>query len=99
MMTDNELREACEMAGLNVSQQSGGVWVVIIEDGRSAFKLGWTIHFQSPALPAYVAELLTAKVRELGDDGRWMLAQHGCLMDTPEQRIRAAMAVLKGGGE
>ena len=92
-LTPEELRAACEAAGLE--------W----DDGwcaASAYQ--WrgesrqTIyHPQDPALPAYVASLLIAKVREMADADLEPMEyfQHETWLATPTQKIRAAMEILK----
>jgi len=105
-MTDEELREACEAAGLRpIAPEDDDVpWLEYTNEG------GDCLAYDHPALLPWVESLLVAKVRanptairalpqELVD-GEWQqydtadLAR--CLFaGTNKQRIRAAMAVLK----
>ena len=110
-LTGEELREACEMAGLGIVQKDAPLahqWIA--KDGRGH---DW-INFD-PALPSYVAELLVAMVGDRGHDAavRFYIligaatdessAHHNKTasvhLATATQRIRAAMSVLKELGE
>ncbi len=66
-LTSEELRAACEMAGLGLTSEWGGRWAVYAPVGESGAQVRM-LH-NHPALPAYVAELLVGKVRDQG----WML--------------------------
>ncbi len=56
-MTPEQLREAAELSGLEVT--SGGL--VIIEQPQG---IPFTLSITAPVVPAYIAELLAGKVRE-----------------------------------
>ena len=106
-MTNDELREAAELAGLIVEpfvEISGGErWGSrILSKSRDMY-----IYWNDPMLPAYVASLLVAKVKAdashrstfrtktwYSDDANYQ----GMAFATDEQRIRAAVAVLKETG-
>ena len=98
-LTDDELRAACEKAGLEVHEGNTGALV------ETPLAYVYT-HEMGPAgdmLRAYVASLLVARVRkthasdileQYEDELMWQLV-HG-VFATDAQRIRAAMAVLEG---
>ena len=99
-MDSNELRAACKLAGLKCDGPNIPDPMVVIPHW------GWLLLAHS-ALPAYVAELLVAKVRGMGvpDEAGIVVYESQLkrisddpIVATAEQRIRAAMAVL-GGGE
>ncbi len=113
-MKTEELRRACEVAGLifhpgNARAHVPDFWVAPKSESAATTYGGFDGNFgweeSDPALPAYVASLLVAKVRERGLDAKY----HVQLCDfrisgidhveywasaTDEQRIRAAMEVL-----
>lgn len=97
-MTPEQLREACEMAGLIVSDiATGHGWKV------RPYSNNFVWRYNDPALPAYVAELLVAKVRErMKDKTPVQRRRIGAMlndwwwMTTLEQRITATMKVLTG---
>jgi hypothetical protein len=98
-MTPNNLRRACEAAGL-VPAPHGYDWML---PGVSELK--WMYLQKDPALPPYVAELLLAKARE-GSPEQWEAFDLALteimpdsdtldvLLATAEQRITAACKVL-----
>lgn len=89
-MDSEELKAACVMAGLRIETAD----TVRIEDDRQPL----TLHIESVLLPAYVASLLVAKVRDSGNHAMQQFTVELCdtspLLIDDEQRIRAAMKVL-----
>lgn len=92
-MTPEQLREACVEAGLELVSHGLGPMV----------NTGYSAEFmENPMLPAYVAELLLAKMRtsglELQQAFYYELCRidetHQCDTGTAEQRITAAMRAL-----
>lgn len=98
-MTHEELREACEMAGLERLVSGTNPYYT---DGTE-----YCWHEKNPALPAYVASLLVEKVRDRGKgwfyytalmcevDALATEARDIASLSSDEQRIRAAMEVLR----
>lgn len=92
-MTLDELRAACERAGLRYYSTPGPHWKV--QGNHTALRP------DDPWLLSYVASLLVAEVREgdefMGDMEYRLLIEHPdqvLMAATDQQRIRAAMAVL-----
>ena len=85
------LRKGCELAGMPTIYV-GGAWHAV-ESGKLMLKVTSPEHLEW--IKSRCASLLVAKVREMGDDGHWMLAQHIGMMATDEQRIVAAITVLE----
>lgn len=96
-MTPEKLREACKMAGLQVFDAGAGQMV------NTGFS---TMFLEDPALPAYVASLLLAKVRSAALHEQYMsalldelpgphLGEPSAMLATDEQRINAAMEMQK----
>ena len=94
-MTNDELKDACELADLRCTEMSTNSFQVTSMDG-------WTYMSEEHALIPYVASLLVAKVTR----GQWRTLHNAyCnqfdgfpppyMQATDEQRIRAAVAVLK----
>lgn len=94
-MTPEELRRACEVAGLPIEEDRMGTHVFTPD----RYDL---LDISSPMLPAYITEILEEMVRERGEEAciRYSdfimspLAKYLDFVPTTEQRIRACMAVL-----
>ena len=103
-MSTDELKAAAEMSGLEVDQFSPTQWRAVRPNTRGRLDSNWMAwHCTDPALPAYLAELLVAKVRESSSLERaynirlWafgLAVGHGSVCASAEQRIAAAMKVL-----
>lgn len=94
-MTPDKLREACEVARLQVFRENvSRPWQVYVPDWGG-------LYFDHPALLAYVASQLVAMVSKRGDPSsdRYLfeLLSQNCdvTLATDKQRITAAMKALK----
>ena len=99
-MTESELCEACAMAGV-VWEDEHQEWFAA--DTVTGHSMWWSFSDAPPeALSAYVASVLVAMVASrnyaIRDRYAWKLSEtsaNNTFTATDEQRIRAAMAVLK----
>ena len=103
-MNADALKEAAELAGMRYNGEPDNEFVYgDLDDVNGCW---WSMDPENPALPAYIASLLVAKVTR----GQWRTLHNAyCnqfdgfpppyMQATDEQRIRAAVAVLKETGE